>query len=224
MNIKTLVAMSFVFLIVLLSGCGKQKRNKKLGATHYKLALVELEDMWAENQQYKKALVSLDTALSYEPNGEYYALKATLLFLLGQEVEARQIFHKALACSTDSKIKTEIQNNYACLLAQNGKADEALLIWEGLEKSKDYLSPEVSLVNQAKCYLSRGDHMTAHEKLQQAIDCAPSYLDAHYYLALVEWHAFKDSNRAMQSAETALFLEPSHKGAQALLEIVKKEA
>jgi Tfp pilus assembly protein PilF len=224
MNIKTLVRVFFVFLIGFFSGCGKQERNKKLAITHYKLALVELEDSSPGNMKYKKALSHVDNAITYEHNAQYYALRATLLFLLGQKLEAKDIFHKALALCSDSRVKTEIQNNYACLLAQGGRADEALVIWKGLEKSKDYLSPEVSLVNQAKYYVMCGEHEVAREKLVSAIDCAPSYLDAHYYLALLEWQGFKDKNKSMQYAQTALFLDSSHKGARDLLDVVRREA
>jgi len=217
-NIKTLVIPTFVFLMGLFSGCGKQKRSKKLGETHYKLALVELEDPQANDIHYKRALNYLDTALSHQGLSRYHALKGTLLFMLGQHSDAEYAFRKALDRCSSPAVRAEINNNYACLLARSEKPQEALEVWERLENDKDYLSPEVALVNQAKLYCAQGKNDIARQKLSLAVQRAPSYLDAHYYRGLVEWYGFQNKEVALQEAQTTLFLDQSHRGARGLVD------
>jgi tetratricopeptide (TPR) repeat protein len=102
------------------------------------------------------------------------------------------------------------------LLVQLKRPEEALALLKELEKSKDYLTPEVACVNQGKlvidCYR---DYQKAHEHFLHALALAPSYVDAHYYAALTAYQ-LKDLPCAKNEVKTILFLEPDHQGARAL--------
>ena len=108
-------------------------------------------------------------------------------------------------------LKGEVLNNYACILAQNKQETEALAIWHNLVNDEYYLTPEVAYVNQGKVYGAAHDYPKAKESFLKAIQLAPDYLDAHYYLAaLAQEHG--DTSLAKKTISDALYLEPGNKG------------
>ena len=112
-------------------------------------------------------------------------------------------------------LKSDVRNNYACLLAHIGEVEEALRIWRELEACSDYLTPEVALFNQGKYFLMNGDFKLSKEKLISAVEISPSYVDAHYYLAIVAKEG-GDKDLFINEINTVLFLEPHHFGARKL--------
>jgi len=202
---------------VLFFGCGKKQQKNELARNYYSLSTVELEETQTDHA-YKKALSHVELALEQLQKPEYLARKATLLFLLKREQESIACFKKALSCKMNDRLHAEILNNYACVLGKCGKTDEALHIFQELEQSKDYLTPEVALVNQGKIYLERGEFTCAKEKLLIATQLAHEYVDAHYYLAMVSYLS-KDLALARQEAQTVTFLAPEHIGARELQSI-----
>jgi len=206
----------FYFSIFIFLGCGK-KPNSKLGGTYYKSCLLELSDKAAEPESLKKALFFIDHALDHEKNPKYLALKASLLFQLGKIKEGDELFNQVLISQIDPGFKAETLNNYACLLAQQGQAERALLIWSELKDNKDYLTPEVAVFNQSKIYILQNNYEKAKDRLQETLFIAPSFLDAHYCLALVAFR-LNDFALCKEQVSTILYLEPDHQGAKKLLD------
>ena len=199
------IILTFMFLV----GCGK-KKNKKLAQTYYKMSLLELNEQNGGNA-YRKSLEYVNKALEQGEKAEYLALKATLLFRLNYEEEGLYYFDRALLCDPDSVVRTEILNNKACLMAEEGiknndlnKINDALNVWANLQVDKDYLTPEVAYVNSAKVFLHKKDYKKVNDFLCKAIHLSPGYLDAHYYLAC-----------------NAYFLKPNHQGARELANILR---
>lgn len=176
----------FAFLSCILPCCTKQKKPKniKLAHNHFKAAITELSDEQVTTYHYKKALASIEQAITIHKKPEYLALQATLLFTLGQEEQSLQAYEQALACCTQPSLKGEILNNYACLLAETNRKDQAIGIWQELETDPHYLTPEVALVNRGKISLKDNDYQAAEKCFQKSVNISPSYLDAHFYLAL----------------------------------------
>ena len=172
---------------------------------------------------HKKSLDHLNQALEQDLQPRYLALKATLLFELGQDTQSVACFDQALKLCSDQHLKTEILNNYACLYAQKGDADKALAIWKGLESNHHYLTPEVALVNQSKVFVQQEDYQLAQQCLTRATKMSPNYLDAHYYRGLVAYRT-GDISLAKNELSTVLFLEPSHAAASSLLSHVRNSA
>lgn len=205
------------FVGLLLSSCAKQK-NEALAKNYYKLAMLELSECSDDvsKASYKKSLHYLNQALEYDKQPRYLALKATLLFELGQHEQSCTAFDQALASCSNQRLKTEILNNYACLHAQKGDANKALKIWQALESNQHYLTPEVALVNQGRVFVQREDYQSAQHCLTRATKMSPNYLDAHYYRALVAYRT-GDISLAKNELSTVLFLEPRHSAAASLL-------
>ncbi|MBX9831318.1 hypothetical protein K2X40_05145 [Candidatus Babeliales bacterium] len=204
---------SYLFICLALSGCAKKKNTVKTAQIDYKLALIEISE--AAPNSLKKALTLVEKALKNDQNPRYMALKATILFSLQHEQESLLLFKQALAACKDQVLHAEIMNNYACALAQTGKESEALGIWQQLENDRHYLTPEVALVNQARVFGARGDSERAKKLLMQATALAPSYIDAHYFLALIA-NQLNEPGLTKNQLKTVLFLEPGHEGAQYL--------
>ncbi len=222
--------LSFLFLglfLLFFFNCGK-KKNVKLAQTYYKLALLELNEKEQSARVCKQALGYINKAIEQENNPEYLAFKATLLFQIGQEKEGDLFFQKALQANPESRIRAEILNNKACLLAQIGieadqqnKINQAMNTWDKLVENKNYLTPQVALVNQSNVYFKQKNYDQAKDKLLKAIKLDPSYLDAHYYLGVVAYE-LKDYQLSKNELKTVLFLEPDHYGAKQLSSILEK--
>lgn len=201
--------------VLIFSNCGK-KSNKSLAQNYYKLSMLELGSEDESPETIKKALNYIDLALNQNDDTKYLALKASLLFKLGQIEECSYLFKQILSKDIDLRLKAEVSNNYACLLAQTGKTDVALEIWSKLESDKDYLTPEVAFFNQSKVYFEKNDLKKAKEKLLKAVFLEPSYIDARYYLSQV-FIKLRDFGSAKKELSTVLFLAPEHSEAKKLL-------
>lgn len=200
----------FIFLLLFVLGCGKKSgiKKQKLAVDYYKMSLFE-------SVSYRRALQHINKALAVEVRPRYLAHKATLLFLLGVHDESQKCFKQALGLAKSPAIRSEILNNYACLLANGGNKREALRLFVQLEHDKNYLTPEVALVNQAKLYCDEGDWHRARGKLAQATRVAPEYVDAFYYLGLV-CYAIAEYDASLEAIERTLELESGHVGAKEL--------
>jgi|GEM_PF-1149607 len=211
----------FSFFILFVTSCEK-KKNVSLAQTYYKMSMLELSETDISEHNYKRALLNIEKALKQNVKPEFLALKATLLFNLGHYDESEQSFKDAMNETKEDHVKAEILNNYACLLAQKKQPEKALKIWQDLEHSKDYLTPEVAYVNEGKFWYDQQNHLKAKECFQRATNLAPEYLDAHYYLSLAAYQ-LKDTPTAKNEIKTVLFLEPEHKEAQKLSQSINKQ-
>ncbi|MCK4265525.1 hypothetical protein KAW80_04175 [Candidatus Babeliales bacterium] len=220
MNIKTLRILVFLSLTSFFTGCSR-KGSGRLAENYYKLSLDYLEG--GSLQGYKQSLYYLDKAILNNSQGNYYALKATLLLRLGKEDEAEDAFKESLSKDMNSKVKADVLNNYACLLAEQDRGGEAYSLWQKLSRSKHYMTPEVALFNQGKLLILQKKYLMAKNKLLEAALYAPDYVDAHYYLAVLADRYLRDYKLAKQETDLVLYLEPSHSGARALLKIISKK-
>ncbi|MCB9493610.1 MAG: tetratricopeptide repeat protein [Epsilonproteobacteria bacterium] len=202
-------------------GCGK-KGNKGLARTYHKMAVAHLTDQTMSDSSLRQALAYVDQALTLVPDAwQSLALKATLLFKLSRHQQSMDCFVRALSCCTTLQQKADVRNNYACVLAQNGKQEQALELWHELACDQHYLTPEVALVNQGKVLVEQGKFSQAKRCFADAVMRAPDFLDARYYLALVaSW--LDDWLLANHELENILFVAPDHAGAQALKAYVEQ--
>jgi len=213
---KKLRHLVYLCPLIFFAGCGGGHKNSKLAQNYYDFALLELDGGGVDDAHaYKKSLDYLDQAIRQNKKAEYLALQGSLLFKLKRVRQAKKCFEQALATDASPKVKADIENNYACVLAEVEQESRAMRIWDKLQKSKDYLSVEVAFLNQSKLLLKQGKYKESKEKLIQAINIEPNYLDAHYYLALLSWR-LNDHKLSKKEAEHVLLLEPSHEGAKRL--------
>jgi len=211
MKIKILVLCCIIFA----SSCSKKKENPKLAQSFYQLAMIEISGKQQDLSALRKGLEYIEKALEHTTRAEYLAVKATILFLLHKHKQSAKLFEQALQATTDKRIKADISNNYACVLAQQNNYQGALELWQDLAANQYYLTPEVALVNQGKVYAQQGKLEPARDFFSQAINQAPNYVDAHYFLALMA-HELNDVRQAKHEVKTVLFMEQHHAGARTL--------
>lgn len=209
----------FVIIISLLSSCGGGRRSC-LGRDYHKMSYLELEEGGHSEYAYKRALHYIDRALEQDDKGLYAAYRGTVLFLLGKSGESFAAFKQALSAPLPPRVRAEVLNNYACLLASKKLWREALSIFASLESDPCYLTPEVVLVNQAKIFYEARLFEKARVKLLDAVCRAPLYIDAHYYLGLVHY-ALGDYDDALKAAKKVMSLTDSHAGASMLFNLCK---
>lgn len=217
-----LILFFFFPLLIFFSGCGKKKvANKKLGEDYYKISNFELEGSLGSGS-YRKSLIYINKAIEQDFRPEYLAKKATLLFLLGEVENSKVCFEKLLKLPMRSSVRSEVLNNYACLVAKSGDVSTALSILDSLEEDKGYLTPEVALVNKAKIYYDNKNFYKAKSSLLKAVRFADDYVDAYYYLSLV-YLALGEKQDAYWAAKKTVKLEPDHVGAISLIRGLRKK-
>jgi len=208
-----------VLAICLLPHCSKRTNHTKLAVNYYKMSTAELEAQHGTIISYRQALQYIDKAIKHDVRAEYVAHKATLLFLLGNQEGSLLAFKCALKLPMAASVKSEVLNNYACLIARRGERKKALQLFEQLEQDEDYLTPQVALVNQAKIYYEKSDYRSAKQKLVYAVSIAPDYIDAHYYLGLT-CYVLREYLTALKVVERTIYLDPEHAGAARLQNMV----
>lgn len=226
----SLIKFLFIFPILLLvCSCAKNsevQKNKKLAQNYYKLCMLEFTDKSEESalpeESYKKALQNIQKAIDCYSCSEYLAVKATLLFRLNDFTNSCSAFEQALKCDSEPQIRACIQNNYACLLSQIGKHDKALKLFRELETDNAYLTPQAAIFNTGKIMFERADYKAAAQAFLKAIQKAPDFLDARYYLAMSAFN-LNDLAMAKNEIKTILFLEPGHEGATWLKNKIESE-
>ncbi len=211
MNILTVL--SCIVAVFCLSGCSK-KDDKQLAKTYFKTAFLELADDRKGNARFQAALQQINSAIAQSRQPEYVAFKATILHYLGHQSQSLDFFSQALALPMDPALKAQIMNNYACVLAQGKEYPRAKVIWQDLAASSWYATPEVAWVNLGKLYLQDNEPVRAKEAFKTAATLAPSYIDAHFYMAVAA-HAAGQKTMAIDALESVLKLEPEHEQARA---------
>lgn len=219
-------ALRFLRMIIIVgmmnlqSSCGKKnKGNHAQAQNYYKLCMIELAEEHSSNAALRKALNYCEQALQCQEKAEYRGTYATILFRLKLYEKSLQEFKKALRGTQCSRVRGELLNNMACLYAQSRENQKAEKIWKNLVKRPDYLTPEVALINLAKISLSDASYEQAKAYCIKAITLAPTYLDAHFYLAVLAYKT-GDLSLAKKEVLTTLFMEPEHPGALQLRQIL----
>jgi Tfp pilus assembly protein PilF len=206
------------FLLILLPSCGDRTSNKQALASNY----IKQSVMESENGNYKKALHQVNRAIETEKKPHYLAMKATLLFQIddidGSIALFQDLIHKK---DTPSTIKAEAKNNLACVYMSIGKKNEAQKLWNDLLHDPDYLTPEVLYLNLALIQINNQQYKAAEKLLNKALDHTPEYIDALYYLAVVQkmMHEYK---RALKTIETLTNYVHGHIGAQRLKQQIEQ--
>ena len=102
---------SFYLLILISSLCFGQKQNDKKAKDNYEHAYDILRDGELSKERAQEALQYIEKAITLNPNkSDYFRVKGTSLFKLGQYDLALENFNKALKLDSSN------------LLAQTGKA------------------------------------------------------------------------------------------------------
>jgi len=214
-SVRVHVPFYLIFILSVLSGCGRQK-DAIVARQWWELAQCSLRE--ESHDRLREGIQHIDRAIALDHDASFYATKGTLLCKLQQYEQSRACFEQALSsCSADQiALRADIMNNYACVAAELGDSVKAKELWQALISGKSvYATSEVAWCNLARQYLSEGEEELALESLEQAIDCKPDYVDALYYLALLR-ASRKEYEEALSYVCRVCSLTSCHAGAFSL--------
>lgn len=179
---KQIIYFFFLAPLILTSCGGGNSNNHALAASYIKQSIIE-----AETHNYKKSLQLVNKALESEKKPHYLAMKATLLFQIGDAPGSINLFKELIAHKeTPTTVRAEAKNNLACVYISIKKKKEAEQLWNELLDDPDYISPEVLYLNLALVKIDSHDFAQATNLLYKALNHAPEYIDALYYLAYTQ--------------------------------------
>jgi type IV pilus assembly protein PilF len=147
----------------------------------------ELGAGYYERGQMDVAIAELTEALQLDPNNaKAYNILGLVYAVLGQNEKAEQNFRQALALAPND---SDIRHNWGWYLCTHGRAREAIPEFEQAIRNPLYKTPEIALVNAARCSSSLGDDAAAEAYYRRALAASPNNPDASYGLALLAYRA-----------------------------------
>ncbi len=149
-----------------------------------------------ERGQMEVALQELAEAAKLDPrNARIYNVYGLVYSMLGQDANAQQNFQKALELAPND---SEIRQNWGWYLCTHGRAKESIAEFEAAVRNPLYKTPDISLVNAAKCSAELGDVRQAEAYFKRALAVNPASPIATYGLALLVYREGRlDEARAM---------------------------
>jgi len=144
-----------------------------------------------ERGQMGVALEELGEAIKLDPNyGRAYNVYGLVYAVLGEDAKSEQSFQKALALAPQD---SEIRHNWGWYLCTHGKPRESIAEFEAALKNPLYRTPEVALVNAARCSAVVGDVKGAESYYKRALAVAPTDQNTLFGLASL---AYKNARYA----------------------------
>jgi type IV pilus assembly protein PilF len=144
------------------------------------------------------ALQELNEAAKLDPNNaKTYNVFGLVYATMGETAKAEQNFQRALALAPRDP---EIRHNWGWYLCSNGRARESIAEFEQAIRDPLYRTPEIALINAAKCSASFGDNAAATSYYQRALAASPGNPGAAYGLAFLAYRdgRFTDARTFMR--------------------------
>lgn len=169
-------------LCAVAMGCAttkdEQVRQLQARAT-YEQGLSHLNE-----QRVALALASFQEAVRLDPTSPVYHNTVGVVFLhyLGKPADAQAEFRKAIELDASY---AEAYTNLGVTLAQEGKWDEAVVVYRKAISLPTYPTPEVAYANLGWAYLNLEKPREAEESYRAAIQLQPKFPQAYYFLGIV---------------------------------------
>lgn len=164
-------------------GCGPVREEKPNAPTVPPAVLYETGISQLESGDYLRARLSLEQAVSLDPNRAVYRNALGLAQLhsggLAQSVSS---FHEAIRLNANF---FDAYNNLGVALAQSGKWKEAIAAFEKVLTFPFYSSPEIVYQNLGWAYYNLGRYQEAESALKSALRLDPQIALTHYTLGLL---------------------------------------
>ncbi len=166
------------------------RMNPKNDAAMYRLAKI-----YIDKQKYDAALTFTKSAVKLQPNNEWYkAANAEAMAFSGQFKESAKEYEALAQLQKDN---SEYYYSAAYMYLKAGKPDEALRMFNQLEKQNGEITEDVSLQKQ-QIYVRLGKIDLAAAEIQKLIDQNPN--DIRYYGMLAELYEANNMNEKAMAA------------------------
>jgi type IV pilus assembly protein PilF len=141
----------------------------------------ELGAGYYERGQMDVAIDELTEAVKLDPtNAKAYNVFGLVYAVLGENQKAEQSFQRALQLAPQD---SEVRQNWGWYLCTHGRARESIPEFEAAVRNPLYRTPEVALLNAARCSASYGDVRVAESYFRRTLQVAPNNPAAAYGLA-----------------------------------------
>jgi type IV pilus assembly protein PilF len=153
----------------------RAKIHMELGAGYY------------ERGQMDVALDELGEAAKLDPtNAGIYNIYGLVYAWMGEAAKSERNFQRALSLAPQDP---EILQNWGWYLCTHGRARESIAPFEAAAANPLYKTPEIALVNAARCAASFGDNARAEALFRRAVVVAPGSANAAFGLAQITYKA-----------------------------------
>jgi type IV pilus assembly protein PilF len=147
----------------------------------------ELSAGYFARAQYDVALEELNEALRNDPNyAPAYGMMGLVYSELRDDAKAEKNFQRAIELNSQDP---EVRNNYGWFLCQRGREPLSLAQFELAVGNPFYRTPDMALINAARCAAKLNDRKGAEAYVQRALNVAPASQPAHLLLANLAYKA-----------------------------------
>jgi len=149
----------------------------------------ELAAGYYERGQMDVALDELNESVKLDANNaKTYNIYGLVYTVLGENAKAEQSFARALALAPQD---SEIHQNWGWYLCTHQRVKEAIPEFEKAISDPLYKTPEIPLINAARCSAMIGENAAAEVYFKRALTVAPNNEPAAYGLALLTYKSGK---------------------------------
>jgi type IV pilus assembly protein PilF len=149
--------------------------HAELGAGYYERGRMDI------------ALEELNEAVALDPgNPQIYNYFGLVYAVLGENAKAEQNFQRGLALAPED---SDLRHNWGWYLCSNGKPRQSIPEFEMALRNPLYKTPEIALINAARCSAEFGDIANAESYYRRALARSPTNAPAAYGLALLAFRA-----------------------------------
>lgn len=169
----------------------------------------ELAAGYYERGQMDVALDELNESVKLDPdNAKTYNIFGLVYTVLGENAKAEQSFTRALALAPQDP---EIHQNWGWYLCTHQRVKEAIPEFEKAVSDPLYKTPEIPLINAARCSMMIGDDAAADVYFKRALTVAPNNEPAAYGLALLSYKGgrYEEARRWMRIMRQANLPAPA---------------
>jgi type IV pilus assembly protein PilF len=178
----TLVA---IIAAVGLAACAGEPSTREKQLENAATANTQLGIAYLRQGDLPLAKEKLDRALMENPNEpQVHSARAMLFERMNEQKEADREFKTALSLAPHDP---DVSNNYAVYLCQIGRTDEGVRRFEEVARNALYRTPWVAYTNAGVCLRTAKRHPDAAKNFTQALLIRPSFAEAVYQLADLEF-------------------------------------
>lgn len=175
-------------------GCASVQGDKPKVSSVSPAILYESGLSHLESGDYLRARISLEQAVSLDPNRAVYRNALGLAYLqLGALAQSVSAFREAIRLNANF---SDAHNNLGVALAQSGKWEEAIAAFEKVLTFFAYNRPEIVYQNLGWAYYNLGRFPEAEGALKSALRLDPQMALAHYTLGMVYEQQRRDADAA----------------------------
>ena len=177
---RNVYTLCLLIILLLTGGCKKNgitPENKKMGDSHYKMALAEFSE-----KNMTRALQELLKGYRYDPTN-YELCHLLGLAYLSKKEYSQSVKHLLEAITLKKGKFPQARNNLGIVYLEMGQYDDAIVQFKAASDNLLYETPEFAYTNLGWAYYKKGEFVKAKEYYKKSINLEPRHSLAYFNLA-----------------------------------------